>query len=78
MAATKYLPEIIAGFLDKIGEEKGELKVQIISAAKLSEDQLKKITADLSTKNGKTVRLEQMIKPEILGGLIVKIRLTDA
>ena len=69
----QYLEEIISAFQDQIAEENGELKAEITSAQKLDDKQVASIAKDLSAKSGKKIVLEQIIRPEIIGGLIVKI-----
>ncbi len=69
----EYLSEITSAFQDRIAEENGELKAEITSAQKLAVEQLAAIAKDLSAKTGKTVKITENVKPEIIGGLIVKI-----
>lgn len=69
----KYLANIVEAFIERIAGENGELKAQITTAAKLDEKQLAAITKDLSAKSGKKIVIEEIIRPEIIGGLIVKI-----
>ena len=69
----QYLGDIIDAFQHQISEEKGELKAEIITAQKLEDKQVAGIVKDLSAKTGKKVIVDQIVKPEIIGGLIVKI-----
>lgn len=68
-----YLPEIVDAFRNRIAEENGELKAEITTAQKLGEKLLNEIAKDLSVKTGKTVKVTENVRPEIIGGLIVKI-----
>jgi len=68
-----YLSEIIEAFQDRIAEENGEIKAEITSAQKLDEKQLAAIAKDLSAKTGKTVKITENVKEDIIGGLIIKI-----
>lgn len=67
------LSDIIEAFEDQVAESKGEIKAQITTAQELSDKQLKDIAKDLSSKTGKTVKITQNVRPEIIGGLIIKI-----
>lgn len=48
-------------------------KVTITTAVKLTAEQLKKLTAAIEKKHGKTVKIETVINPNILGGIIVTV-----
>ena len=67
------LKAIIEAFLTRKAEEKNEVKAKITSAAKLSDDELKKITDDLSKRTGKTVIVNAEVDESLIGGLVVKI-----
>ncbi len=69
----QYLREIAKAFRERIAEENGEIRVEVISAQKLSPTQVKQVAEDLSVKTGKKVMLDESVKPEIIGGLIIKI-----
>lgn len=69
----QYLRQIVTAFRDKIAEENGEIKAEITTAQELSAAQISAIAKDLGAKTGKTVVVIQNVRPEIIGGLIVKI-----
>lgn len=48
-------------------------KVTITTAVKLTAEQLKKLTAAIEKKHGKTAKIETVVDPSILGGIIVTV-----
>lgn len=48
-------------------------KVTITTATKLTADQLKTLTSSLEKKYGKTVKIDTVIDPSILGGVVITI-----
>lgn len=60
-------------------EVEGIAHAEITTAVPLSDEQLNAIAAKLTTSMGKNVRATGVVKPEIIGGVIVKVgdRLVD-
>jgi F-type H+-transporting ATPase subunit delta len=58
----------------------GRVRASVTTAIALSEEERKKLAADLSSQLGKDVRLVAQVDPAILGGLVLQVgdRLTDA
>ena len=69
----QYLTQIIKSFRERIAAELGEIKAEITTAQKLTDKQLAAIAKDLSNKTGGKIKITETVKPEIIGGLIVKI-----
>ncbi len=67
------LNDIIRAFRERIAEEKNEVTAEVTTAEKLSDGQLKELSAELGKKTGKTVVIEEKIDDTVIGGLVVKI-----
>ena len=67
------LEELISQYLELNNKHKNIIKPQIISAVELNQDQKEKVIHKLQMKLSKTIIPEYIIKPEIIGGLIVEI-----
>lgn len=67
------LPQLVARLQALIAEERGELTADVTSAVALSDDQKKRLTATLSEKSGKKVKLNARVDEGLIGGMIVKL-----
>jgi F-type H+-transporting ATPase subunit delta len=67
------IPGIVQRFSELVADHRGEVSASVTSASKLSAAQVKDLKANLKSVVGKDVTLTQVVEPEILGGLIVKI-----
>ncbi len=67
------LPGVIRAFRDILAERRGETAAEVISAKKLTQTQLKAISAALKRITGSDVALADRVDPGLLGGLIVKV-----
>ncbi len=67
------LPEIAAAFEAALDERQGRIRAQVISAAPLGEGEQETLRAELVQKTGKQVRCEFEVKPELIGGVRVRI-----
>jgi F-type H+-transporting ATPase subunit delta len=74
------LPSMIAAFLRRIADRKGETTAEIVSARPLSKAQTASLLASLKRELGTEVALLSRVEPEILGGLVVKVgsRMVDS
>lgn len=74
------LPEVITAYLAMLGEHKGEVSAEVISAVALSDDQLAAVKEQLSKAVGQSVTLATAVDPDLLGGLVVRVgsRMLDA
>lgn len=66
-------PDIVKSFVDLYQEHKGILEVDVFTAKKLSDAQKKNLNDSLNSYTGKTVTLSITEKPELMGGLAVRI-----
>jgi F-type H+-transporting ATPase subunit delta len=67
------LPQIIKVFREKVAARKGVTIARVTSAQPLSADESAKLADALKSSLGKAVEIDADVKPEILGGLIVRV-----
>lgn len=60
-------------FINKVEDIKGTQRISLVTATKLSEQNIQKIIADSNMTNVSNYDLETIIKPEILGGYILRV-----
>lgn len=60
-------------FVRMANEARGVAEAQVTTAVETSEEEQARLRAALSALTGRSVRLEQSVAPEILGGVIVRI-----
>lgn len=70
----KYFPEIYEVFLRLVDEKIGRIVVTMISAEKLPSDILSKYRKKIQQVVGESSLIKQEINPEVLGGVIIKIK----
>lgn len=67
------LPAMFKGFLETSAAARGVVSAQVETAAALSQDQLSELKKSLGAALGKQVEIETTVKPELIGGLVVKL-----
>ncbi len=67
------LPSMISAFLAMAADARGEVSASAVSAAPMSDEQIKSIRMEIESMIGKAVILETRVDPDLLGGLIVKV-----
>ena len=67
------LPEIARAFAAIAAAERGELTAQVTTAHPLDDGQRRELAAKLKAREGREVKIEANVDPEILGGLVVTI-----
>ena len=65
--------DIIEAFLSELAERRGEIKATVISAVKLTADQVKKMNASLNKALEQKVSLSLAVDETLIGGLIVRV-----
>jgi len=65
--------DIIEVFLSELAERRGEIKATVISAVKLTADQVKKMNASLNKALEQKVSLSLAVDETLIGGLIVRV-----
>lgn len=76
LARNRRLPALegaISAYQSLAAEAKGETVAEVVSAEKLSAQQLKDLKAALKASIGRDVQLDTRVDKSILGGLIVKV-----
>lgn len=67
------VPQMIKDFKSLASHSRGEVTAEVISAQALTEDQIAQLKETLKASVGKTVMLDTVVDPSIMGGLIVKV-----
>ncbi len=67
------IPGIIAALEDKIAAHRGVAVAEVASPTPLSEAQLDELRQALKRAHGQEVELRHEVRPDLLGGLVVKI-----
>jgi len=72
--------DMIAAFRKILASYRGEATAEVVSATKLSDNQLKALTDQLKKAVGSKVAVDASVDPELLGGLVVKVgsRMVDS
>ena len=68
-----YVEQILLSFIEICSEKRGELKAEIKSAKELTQDEIKKITKELSDNFNSKIKLNYNHDENLIGGLIVQV-----
>ena len=68
-----YLEKILKSFNEICSEKRGELKAEIRSAKQLSQDEINKITEELSNNFESKIKLNYNHDESLIGGLVVQV-----
>ena len=68
-----YLEQILKTFIEICSEKRGELKAEIKSAKLLNQDEIKKITDELSNNFKSQIKLNYIQDESLIGGLVVQV-----
>lgn len=67
------LPEIARAFAAIAAAQRGEMTAQVTTAHPLDDSQRRDLAARLKAREGREVKIEANVDPDILGGLVVTI-----
>ncbi len=67
------LPQMIAAFLARLAEKRGEVTAEVTAAAPLTISQIDQIKAALAGSFGSKILVDVKVEPSLIGGLIVKV-----
>lgn len=67
------LPATIRAFRTIAAAQRGEVSAEVASAHPLTPEQLTTLEQKLRAREGRTVKLQARVEPELLGGLVVTI-----
>ena len=70
---SQYLIDIADSFNDLVLESQGFIKTRVESAIPLTDKESKALEAKLAKKTGKKILMNRIVKPEIMGGVIVHL-----
>ena len=68
-----YIQQILKSFNSICSEKRGELKAEIKSAKNLTQDEINKITQELSKSFKSEIKLNYTHDQSLIGGLVVQI-----
>ncbi len=68
-----YVEKILKSFLEICSEKRGELKAEVKSAKELSNDEIEKITHELSSNFNSKIKLNYKYDQRLIGGLVVQV-----
>ena len=67
------VPAMIASYLAKLAERRGEVTAEVTAAQPLSETQLALLSEQLRRSVGRRVSIDARVDPGLIGGIIVKV-----
>jgi len=68
-----YLEQILESFIETCSKKRGELKAELKSAKELSNDEISKITKELTENFSSKIKLNYKHDKSLIGGLIVQV-----
>ena len=68
-----YVQQILKNFNEICSEKRGEIKAEIKSAKQLTQDEINKITEELSNNFNSKIKLNYNYDQSLIGGLIVQV-----
>ncbi|MSP10153.1 MAG: ATP synthase F1 subunit delta [Pelagibacteraceae bacterium] len=68
-----YLEQILKSFIEICSQKRGELKAELRSAKNLSNEEITKITDDLSKNFSSKIKLNYKQDKSLIGGLVVQV-----
>ena len=68
-----FIERILKSFIEICSKKRGELRAELKSAKKLSSDEIKKITDELSVNFSSKIKLNYKYDESLIGGLVVQV-----
>ena len=68
-----YLEKILTNFSEICSKKRGEIKAEIKSAKELTQDEIRKITDELSNNFKSKIKLNYLHDQSLIGGLVVQV-----
>ena len=68
-----FLPEMIAAYRTVLAEHRGEITAQVVSAAELSNKQIKAIEVALNSVTVGKVSIQAVVDKDLIGGLLIRM-----
>jgi F-type H+-transporting ATPase subunit delta len=70
---VRYLQAIADTFEELANERLGRVKVSVTTASPLEEDEIERLSSELSRTTGKKVIVETKVDPSLIGGMVVRV-----
>ena len=70
---VSHLPQMIHAFHTIAAAQRGEVQAEVASAHALTDEQIAALETKLRAREGRTVKLNTRVDPDLLGGLVVTI-----
>ena len=68
-----YVDQILKSFIETCSKKRGELKAELKSAKELSNDEISKITDELTQNFSSKIKLNYKYDKSVIGGLVVQV-----
>ena len=68
-----YVDQILMSFIETCSKKRGELKAELKSAKELSNDEISKITDELTQNFSSKIKLNYKYDKSLIGGLVVQV-----
>ena len=68
-----YVDQILKSFIETCSKKRGELKAELKSAKELSNDEISKITDELTQNFSSKIKLNHKYDKSLIGGLVVQV-----
>ena len=68
-----YVDQILKSFIETCSKKRGELKAELKSAKELSDDEISKITDELTQNFSSKIKLNYKYDKSLIGGLVVQV-----
>jgi len=68
-----YVEQILKSFIETCSQKRGELKAELKSAKKLSNDEISKITDELTKNFSSKIKLNYKHDESLIGGLVLQV-----
>jgi F-type H+-transporting ATPase subunit delta len=68
-----YVEKILKSFIETCSKKRGEIKAELTSSKKLTEDEINKIKEDLTKNFSSKIKLNYKHDQSLIGGLIVQV-----
>ena len=68
-----YVEQILRSFIETCSKKRGELKAELKSAKELSDDEISKITDELTKNFSSKIKLNYKHDQSLIGGLVVQV-----
>ena len=68
-----FVKKILESFLRLCSQKRGEIKASLVSSKKLSQDELERISKELSNTVGSSFKFDYKVDEELIGGLKLQL-----